>query len=45
MSNVRGNIYGVMDLQIFFQGDNKDDEHKYLLVIDHETYKMAIRIK
>lgn len=44
MSNVRGNIYGVMDLQIFFQGDNKDDEHKYLLVIDHETYKMAIRI-
>lgn len=44
MSNVRGNIYGVMDLQIFFQGDNKDDEHKYLLVIDHETFKMAIRI-
>lgn len=44
MSNIRGNIYGVMDLEMFFQGESKDEEHKYLLVLDHDTFKMAIRI-
>lgn len=45
MSNVRGNIYGVMDLEMFFQGETRVTEHKYLLVLDHDTYKMAIRIQ
>jgi len=44
MSNIRGNIYGVMDLEMFFQGESKEEQHKYLLVLDHETFKMAIRI-
>lgn len=46
MSNVRGNIFGVMDLNMFFGGnkDQKDQEVKYLLVIDHEVYHMAIEI-
>lgn len=44
MSNVRGNIYGVMDLEIFFQGETQIEEHQYLLVLDHEDFKMAIRI-
>jgi len=45
MSNVRGNIYGVLDLDIFFQGQTREAEYKYLIVLDHDIYKMAIRIK
>lgn len=44
MSNVRGNIYGVMDLALFFQGENKDEKFKYLLVLDDDVFKMSIRI-
>ncbi|WP_421765518.1 chemotaxis protein CheW [Ekhidna sp.] len=46
MSNVRGNIFGVMDLNLFFGGDkqSKNLDVKYLLVIDHEKYHMAIEI-
>lgn len=45
MSNIRGNIYGVLDLELFFQGSIKEETHQYLLVLDHDVYKMAIRIK
>lgn len=45
MTNIRGNIYGVMDIDVFFQSQSyKEEKHKYLLVIDHDIYKMAIRI-
>jgi len=45
MSNVRGNIYGVMDLECFFKGVVMGSDRNYLLVLDHETYKMSISIE
>ena len=45
MVNVRGNIYGVLDLKNFFQNDDTDDESSnYLLLLDHEEYQMGILI-
>ncbi|WP_425391443.1 chemotaxis protein CheW [Ekhidna sp.] len=45
MTNVRGNIYGVLDLNSFFKKKVAQDvDHKYLLVIDHDLYQMAIAI-
>ena len=46
MVNVRGSIYGILDLAVFFKGsdDQIEKEYKYLLVIDHEEYKMGILI-
>ena len=44
MSNIRGNIYGVMDLKTFFQGEGNQADYNYLLVLDHDVYKMAIVI-
>lgn len=46
MSNVRGNIYGVLDLVRYFEMDLDEEAEasKYLLVIDHEEYKMGIAI-
>lgn len=44
MSNIRGNIYGILDIDMFFQTQSFGQEHKYLIVIDHPEYKMAIRI-
>lgn len=45
MSNVRGNIYGVMDLECYFKGVSMGTNRNYLLVLDHETYKMSISIE
>lgn len=42
-TNIRGNVFGVLDLRIFFDLKNSH-EHEYLLVLDHETYKMALGI-
>lgn len=45
MVNVRGNIYGVLDLGIFFNiKTNQNSESKYLLVLEHEEYQMSIAI-
>ncbi|MEP1032339.1 chemotaxis protein CheW [Ekhidna sp.] len=45
MANVRGNIYGVMDLGRFFNIQLEETtESKYLLVLEHEIYHMAIAI-
>ncbi|MEO9871855.1 chemotaxis protein CheW [Ekhidna sp.] len=45
MSNIRGNIYGVLDIKIFFNNESsKIDGTNYLLVIEHEEFKMAIII-
>ena len=45
MSNVRGNIYGILDLGLFFKREGKDQsERKYLLVIDHPEFKVALTI-
>ncbi len=45
MANVRGNIYGVLDLGLFFNNQSEQSlEKKYLLVLEHETYQMAIAI-
>lgn len=43
MTNIRGNIYGILDIELFFNLDTNID-HNYLLVLDHEIYKMAIEI-
>lgn len=45
MSNIRGNIYGILDIELFFQVKTSPVEHKYLLVLDHENFKMAIGIE
>lgn len=45
MTNVRGNIFGVLDLGHFFSNDtNQATENKYLLVLEHEEFQMAIAI-
>ena len=45
MVNVRGNIFGVLDLAVFFGNEQKaDDNFCFLIVIDHEEQKIAIRI-
>lgn len=46
MVNVRGSIYGVLDLAMFFKGgDNQvNEEYKFLMVIDHEEYKIGLLI-
>ena len=45
MTNVRGNIYGVLDLGIFFNANSdRASEKKYLLVLEHDVFQMAIAI-
>ena len=45
MTNVRGNIFGVLDLGIFFnKNTNQATENKYLLVLEYEEFQMAIAI-
>ncbi|SNS75357.1 purine-binding chemotaxis protein CheW [Ekhidna lutea] len=46
MVNVRGNIYGILDLATFFNPHNhsNDKTYNYLLVLEHEEYKMGIAI-
>ena len=43
MANVRGNIYGILDLAEFFKVDNESPP-KYLMVLDIEDYQMGIAI-
>ena len=43
MTNIRGNVFGVLDIERFF-GLESDANHNYLLVLDHETFKMTIGI-
>ena len=43
MTNIRGNIFGVFDIERFFSLDT-DVVHNYLLVLDHEVFKMTIGI-
>ena len=43
MTNIRGNIYGILDIEKFFD-IGSDTVHKFLLVLDHEIYKMTIGI-
>jgi len=43
MANVRGNIFGILDIAVFFKIEQKS-EHKYLLVLDTEEYQMGIAI-
>ncbi|MEO1253920.1 MAG: chemotaxis protein CheW [Bacteroidota bacterium] len=45
MVNVRGNIYGILDLNSFFQNEKlTTDEKSYLLLLEHEDYQVAITI-
>ena len=43
MANVRGNIFGILDIGVFFKIE-QEYEHKYLLVLDTEEYQMVIGI-
>ncbi|MBC6400723.1 MAG: purine-binding chemotaxis protein CheW [Ekhidna sp.] len=45
MANIRGNIYGLMDLACFFKGVVTNTERNYLLVLDHDEFKMAISVE
>lgn len=43
MTNIRGNIYGIMDLEVFFRvGSNA--KHNFLLVLNLDDFNMAIGI-
>ena len=44
MTNVRGNIYGVLNLGLFFGTSDQTKENRFLLVLEHDTYQMAIAI-
>lgn len=45
MANVRGNIFGVLDLDRFFKvNSDEQSKNKYLLVLEHDEYQMAIAI-
>lgn len=45
MANVRGNIFGVLDLGQFFSlNSNQATKNTYLLVLEHDVYQMAIAI-
>ncbi|MCP4456541.1 MAG: purine-binding chemotaxis protein CheW [Cytophagales bacterium] len=45
MVNVRGNIYSVLDLAVFFGNkDEADEQFNFLVVIKNEEYKVAVRI-
>ena len=44
MVNVRGNIYGILDLNEFLNEDAKEEENPYLLLLDHDEYQMGISI-
>ena len=43
MTNIRGNVYGILDIEKFF-GLDTEASHNYLLVLDHDIYKMTIGI-
>lgn len=43
MTNIRGNIFGILDLEKFFSVGS-DSDHRYLLVLDHADFSMAIGI-
>ncbi|MEM8939884.1 MAG: chemotaxis protein CheW [Bacteroidota bacterium] len=45
MSNVRGDVYGIMDLELFFRMSTSPAKHNYFLVLDHDQYKVAIGIE
>lgn len=45
MANVRGNVFGVLNLNTFFQSDNDDDtKHRFMLVLGHDVFQMCIAI-
>lgn len=45
MSNVRGNIYGVLDLNLFFNAKIETSiQKKFFLVLDHDIFQMGIAI-
>jgi len=44
MTNVRGTVYGVLDLSIFFGNAHTDERKAFLLVLNHEVYKICIAI-
>jgi len=43
VTNIRGNVFGILDIQRFFNIQS-DQKHNYLLVLDHEEYEMSIGI-
>ena len=44
MANVRGTVYGVLDLSVFFGNAVTDEVKKFLLVLNHDVYKICIAI-
>lgn len=44
MANVRGTVYGVLDLSIFFRNAAEEETKKFLLVLNHDVFKICIAI-
>lgn len=44
MANVRGEVYGILDLGLFFNDQKNELEFNYLLILNHEEYQVAISL-
>lgn len=44
MANIRGEVYGIMNLSVFFQNDSQSEDYNYLLVLNDDEYKVAIAL-
>lgn len=45
MTNVRGTIYGVLDVSSFFRHEaDSDDQKKYILILEHDVFHMSVCI-
>lgn len=44
MANIRGEVYGIFDLTMFFQDSENKQNANYLLIINDEEYRVAIAL-
>jgi purine-binding chemotaxis protein CheW len=44
MVNIRGEVYGILDLSLFFRNVQQDNSYKYLLVLKDEDYRVTIAL-
>ncbi|MFK7954321.1 MAG: chemotaxis protein CheW [Ekhidna sp.] len=44
MTNIRGEVHGILDLTMFFQDSEKKQKANYLLIINDDEYRVAIAL-
>ncbi len=45
MANVRGEVYGILDLAMFFQDSTDNEKNDYLLIVNDDNYRVGIALK